>query len=146
MNPYLLILTPIIATAIAQIIKIILGRRNKMKIDDFFKFSYSGMPSGHSTFVASLATIIALSEGITSPIFAVTLAFSIIVVNDALRLRRYLGKQGEVINVLVEDLKEDQFLDKKYPILKERIGHTETEVLAGLILGMIIGIVIFVLF
>jgi uncharacterized protein len=143
MNLYLIILTPFISAAIAQIIKIILGKRNKMKIKDFFKMSYAGMPSGHSAFVASLTTVIGLSEGFQSPLFALTVAFAIIVINDALRLRQYLGQQGAILNILIKDLKEDQFLDEKYPILKEKIGHTKVEVLAGILLGIALGIIIF---
>lgn len=145
MNLYLIILTPFISAAAAQIIKIILGKRNKMKIKDFFKMSYAGMPSGHSAFVASLTTIIGLTEGFQSSLFALTLAFAIIVINDALKLRQYLGQQGAILNILIKDLKEDQFLDEKYPILKEKIGHTKIEVLAGTLLGIAIGIIFFAL-
>lgn len=146
MELYLIIITPFISAAVAQIIKIILGKRNKMRFKDLLKFSYSGMPSGHSAFVVSLVTIIGLTEGLKSPLFAVALAFAFIIINDALRLRRYLGQQGAIINILIKDLKEDQFLDEKYPILRERIGHTIIEVLAGTFLGIIIGIIIFILF
>lgn len=145
MNLYLIILTPFISAVIAQIIKISLVKRNKMKIKDFVKMTYAGMPSGHSAFVASLATIIGLIEGLHSPLFALTLAFAIIVINDALKLRQYLGQQGAILNILIKDLKEDQFLDEKYPILKEKIGHTKIEVLAGILLGIAVGITMFIL-
>jgi len=116
-----------------------------MKIKDFFRMSYAGMPSGHSAFVASLVTIIGLAEGMQSPLFALTLAFAVIVINDALKLRQYLGQQGAILNILIKDLKEDQFLDEKYPILKEKIGHTKVEVLAGILLGIAVGVIIFIL-
>lgn len=145
MNHYLIIATPFIAAAIAQSLKIVLNKKNPFKVKELFKFSYAGMPSGHSAFVSSLATILALSEGIYSPIFGVTLAFGILTVNDALRLRQYLGQQGAVLNVLIRDLKDDEFLDEKYPILKERIGHTKTEVSVGLFLGISIAFVLFFL-
>lgn len=140
---YTILLTPFVAAAIAQAIKISLTKRNKMKIKDFFAFTYAGMPSGHSAFVVSLVTIIGLSEGIKSPLFALATAFMVIVINDALKLRMYLGQQGEAINILIEDLDEDQFLDQKYPKMKERIGHTKKEVLAGSLLGLAIAIIIF---
>ncbi|MFA5644571.1 MAG: divergent PAP2 family protein [Patescibacteria group bacterium] len=146
MNLYVIIATPFISAFLAQIIKIILVKKNKMKIKDLIRLSYSGMPSGHSAFVISLATIIGLSEGFTSSLFALSLAFAVIIINDALRLRRYLGQQGAIINILIKDLKEDQFLDEKYPILRERIGHTIVEVIAGILLGLIIGILMFKLF
>lgn len=145
MNLYLIILTPFISATVAQMIKISLGRRNKMKIKDLFRMTYAGMPSGHSAFVASLTTIIGLTEGFNSSLFALTVAFAVVVINDALKLRQYLGQQGAILNILIKDLKEDQFLDEKYPILKERIGHTKIEVLAGILLGVVIGIIIFLL-
>lgn len=145
MEFYLIILTPFIAATIAQIIKIILRKKNKMEVKELLKLSYSGMPSGHSAFMSSLVTIIFLYEGHKSSIFAISLALAVIVINDALKLRQYLGQQGAIINILIKDLKDDQFLDEKYPILKERIGHTAIEVFAGIILGIIIGISVFAL-
>lgn len=146
MSHYIILLTPFIAAAIAQALKISLNKRNKMKIRDFFAFTYAGMPSGHSAFVISLVTIMGLVEGLKSPLFALSIAFAVIVINDALKLRMYLGQQGETINILVEDLDEDQFLDQKYPKMKERIGHTKREVLAGSCLGALIAVIIYFLF
>lgn len=145
MNLYLIIITPFIAAAVAQSLKIIFNRKNPFKLKELCKFSYSGMPSGHSAFVASLVTIIGLSQGIHSPIFGLALAFAILTVNDALRLRQYLGQQGAVLNILIKDLKDDQFLDEKYPILKERIGHTTSEVGVGLFLGITVAYILFFL-
>ena len=145
MKSYIILLTPIIAALLAQIVKILVVKKNKMTFKDLLRFSYSGMPSGHSAFTMSLVTIIGLTQGLQSILFAISFAFAIIVINDALRLRQYLGQQGAVLNILIEDLREDQFLDEKYPILKERIGHTFTEVIAGIILGIIVGILMFYL-
>ncbi|HPT08730.1 MAG TPA: divergent PAP2 family protein [bacterium] len=145
MKSYIILITPLIAAVIAQIIKVLLIRKNKMSLKDLLKFSYAGMPSGHSAFTMSLVTIIALTQGLSSPLFALSLAFAIIVINDALRLRQYMSQQGAVINILIKDLNDDQFLDEKYPLLKERIGHTKLEVMAGMILGMTIGLIMFVL-
>ncbi len=146
MFDYLILFTPFASAAIAQAIKISLKQRNKLKLRDFFAFTYAGMPSGHSAFVMSLVVIMGLTQGWHSPIFAMSLAFAVIVINDALKLRMYLGQQGETINILVEDLDEDQFLDQKYPKMKEKIGHTKREVLAGSILGVLISCLAYFLF
>ena len=145
MNPYLMLLTPFIAAASAQFIKVFISHSKEMKIKDIFKLTYAGMPSGHSAFVFSLLTVIGLSQGLDSPIFLLTLVFALIVINDALKLRRYLGKQGEVINTLIKDLQEDQFLDEKYPLLRERIGHTIIETLVGSLLGISVSLIMFFL-
>jgi acid phosphatase family membrane protein YuiD len=87
----------------------------------------------------SLATIIFLTEGLTAP-FAVALVLAIITIRDAVGLRRYIGKQGEVINDLVADLDEDDFLDAKYPHLAERIGHTKKQAIVGAVIGLIVSL------
>ena len=146
MSSYLMIIAPFAAAAIAQTSKAFFNRRNPFKISELYRFSYSGMPSGHSAFVASLVTIIGLIEGATSPVFALALVFAVLTINDALRLRKYLGNQGAVLNILISDLKDDHFLDEKYPILKERIGHTIYDVIAGVFLGVVVSLIFFLFF
>jgi hypothetical protein len=144
---HLILLTPFVAAAIAQIIKISIKQKGqKLNIKDFFIFTYSGMPSGHSALMVSLATITALTEGLYSALFAVTFVITVVVINDALRLRKYLGQHGEVLNVLVKELKSDDLLDRKYPHLLEKIGHTKTQVLAGCVLGFIVAVAAYVIF
>ncbi len=145
MNNYLVLATPFIAAGISQFLKMFLNQDNPFKAKDLFRLSYAGMPSSHSAFVSSMTMIIGLTQGFTSPIFGLSLAISALTINDALKLRQYLGQQGSVLNILIRDLKDDQFLDEKYPILKERIGHTKMEVTVGLIIGITIATLIFVL-
>ena len=99
------------------------------------------MPSGHSAMVISLTTIVGLVYGPTSPLFAVAVILAIVVIKDAVGIRRYLGEHGKVLNVLVKDLKDDEVLDKRYPHLLERIGHTPIQVLAGSLLGFLISLI-----
>ena len=103
------------------------------------------MPSGHSAMVVSLTTIIGLKIGWLSPLFAVSFIFAIIVIRDALGIRRYLGEHGKVLNVLVKDLRDDKVLDEKYPHLLERIGHTPAQVIVGSIIGFLISVFGFLL-
>lgn len=134
-----ILLLPLIAGAIAQIIKFFIGS-NEQKISFKNIMAYSGMPSGHSAIVISLATIIALKEGWQSPLLAVSVILAIIVIRDALGIRRYLGEHGRVLNVLVKDLGNDQVLDEKYPRLLERIGHTPMQVFAGALIGFFVSL------
>lgn len=138
MADYLVLFAPFLSGMLAQAIKISLKKRNNLKLKDFFLFTYAGMPSGHSAFVVSLSVTMGLTQGWNSPIFVLALVFSILTISDALKLRRYLGQQGEAINTLVDDLSDDQFLDQKYPKMKEKVGHTKREVLAGAALGAFI--------
>jgi len=103
-------------------------------------FSYSGMPSSHAAAAIGLTTIIGLRLGLASPFFAIVLFFTILVIRDAVGIRRYIGAQGEVINDLVKDLGNDQYLNQAYPKMKERVGHTKKQILAGSLIGFIIAL------
>ena len=117
MNNYLILATPFIAAGISQFLKMFLNKDNPFKARDLFRLYYAGMPSSHSAFVSSMTIVLGLTQGFSSPIFGLSLAISALTINDALKLRQYLGQQGAVLNVLIRDLKDDQFLDEKYPIL-----------------------------
>jgi len=134
---YQFIILPVIAALITQIIKFLI-RSNKLKVNWRNIIAYSGMPSGHATVTVSLATIIGLNEGAASPLFALSIFFCLMTLRDALGLRQYLGQHGEVINELVEDLDEDQMLDRKYPELKEKIGHNLLQILVGAFIGFLV--------
>ena len=142
---YIYILTPIIAFIIAQGAKVFL-RSFHHKITWHDVFAYSDMPSGHTAVTVSLVTILGLRLGIDSPIFAVAFVFATIVITDAIGLRNYLGQHGKTLNVLVKDLKEDEFLDRSYPKQLERIGHTPFQVIVGAFVGILTSLVSFLLF
>jgi acid phosphatase family membrane protein YuiD len=141
---YHVLLLPIISGIIAQAIKFFI-KSNEQKLDFRHLLSYSGMPSGHGAMVISLAAIIGLEEGITSPLFAISAIIAIIVIRDAMGIRRYLGQHGKILNILVKDLKEDEVLDEHYPHLLERIGHTPAQILVGGIIGFLVSMAGFLL-
>lgn len=137
---------PIIAFCLAQGTKIVIKifKRKKLVWRDLV--AYSDMPSGHTATVVSLSTIMFLSQGMMSPEFALAFVFMMIVITDAIGLRNYLGQHGKTLNVLVDDLKEDDYLDNSYPKQLERIGHTPMQVLIGGILGFLVSFIGFLLF
>ena len=131
---YQILLLPLLSGLTAQIIKFFIkSNEQKLKLKNLL--AYSGMPSGHSAMTVSLAAIIGLKNGWESPLFAVCAIIAIIIMRDALGIRRYLGRHGKILNILVKDLKEDKLLDEKYPRLLEKIGHTPAQVLAGALIG-----------
>jgi uncharacterized protein len=144
--PYMILLTPFIAAATAQIIKLIIkARTHKVKFRDLL--NYSDMPSGHTALVVSMLTIIGLTQGATSPLFGLAFVFTILVINDAVRLRNYMGQQGAALNVLIKDLKDDDItLDHRYPHLLDKIGHKTSQVLAGMLLGIIVSLISYFIF
>ena len=107
------------------------------------------MPSSHSATVGGLATAAFLQFGPDSFEFAIAAIFAFIVMYDAMNVRLETGKQGAILNILIknEDIKAklDQTSRDKWgeTILKEYVGHTPSQVLIGLILGIIIGVVVF---
>lgn len=131
---------PLGAGALAQLIKFFI-RSNQKTIKLKNLLAYSGMPSGHSAMIVSLATIVGLIEGITSPLFGVTVVLAVIVIRDALGIRRYLGQHGRTLNILVKDLSDDQVLEEHYPHHLERVGHTPIQVLAGSLLGLAVSLI-----
>jgi len=139
---YIYLLCPIVGFTIAQGAKVFLHSLNH-KITWHDVFAYSDMPSGHTAVVTALVVILGLKLGLTSPIFAVAFVFATIVVTDAIGLRNYLGQHGKTLNVLVKDLKEDEFLDRSYPRLLEHIGHTPLQALIGAIVGALTSIIFY---
>ena len=95
-----------------------------------------GMPSGHSATVTSLAVISALSFGFDSFQFAVTALLAIIVCHDAMGVRLETGKQAQIINEMMEAF--EVWTKKELPEvkLKEFVGHTPIQVIAGILLGI----------
>ena len=101
-------------------------------------FDSGGMPSSHTALVVGLTTAIAYQYGLGSALFPLSLAFSLIVMYDAAGVRRHAGKQAEVLNKILDDMFHGQPIsDRK---LKEVLGHSPLQVLAGAVLGVFIGI------
>ncbi len=138
-----IIILPLIAGLLAQVLKFFI-RSNKLKPSFKALTTYSGMPSGHSAIVTSLAVIVGLQEGWDSSIFAVSLVFAILTIRDALGIRQYLGQHGKMLNILIKDLDDDNVLTQKYPHMLERIGHTPIQVFVGSILGLIVSLIGFI--
>jgi len=136
------LLLPLIAALIAQTAKFFI-KSNHEKLSLKIVTSYSGMPSGHAALVIALVTIIGLKNGILSPLFAISLVFAIIIIRDAVGIRRYLGEHGRMLNELVKDLKEepDKPLDQNYPHLLEKIGHTPAQVFIGSLIGFFVSLI-----
>jgi acid phosphatase family membrane protein YuiD len=95
------------------------------------------MPSAHSALVTALACGIGQTLGWSSPIFAATSIFSIIVMYDAAGVRQAAGKQAKVLNQIIDELFQEkpEFREDR---LKELLGHTPFQVIAGSILGVMI--------
>ena len=135
-NPYLL--TALSAWAVAQVVKTILYAVMNGGIDWERLFGDGGMPSGHSATVSSLAVFCALMHGTHTHEFAVAAILAIIVCHDAMGVRHETGKQAVLINELIEGFQKMK-VEHKLPAieLKEFVGHTPLQVIAGIALGVL---------
>ncbi len=99
-----------------------------------------GMPSSHSAVVTSIATLIGKYEGITSPLFALSVVFAFVVMYDAAGIRRAAGKQARLLNKIVNTpgLTNLQVQEK----LVEVLGHTPKQVIVGALIGIIAGLIL----
>lgn len=124
----------------AQVIKVILVFITSHKLDFRRLTGSGGMPSSHSSITMSLTMSIGFVHGFDSALFAVAMILTFVVMYDASGVRRSAGQQAAILNKLVDEWGRGKFsdTDKK---LKELLGHTPLEVIAGAILGILIAVI-----
>lgn len=127
-----LLVNSLIAWAVAQIIKTLIYAAIHRKLDFQRLFGDGGMPSGHSATVTAMATTSAIEYGLASPVFAITAILGIIVMHDAMGVRREAGKHAKILNHLLLSLSQDT---PPEDVLKEFLGHTPLQVCFGALLG-----------
>ena len=138
-NPFLM--TGLISWLIAQILKTVIHFAIYRKLEVERLFGDGGMPSGHSATVSSVCTMCGLFYGLGSVEFAISAILAIIVCHDAMGVRRETGKQAVLLNELTKAfsaLANENLPEVK---LKEFVGHTPIQVLAGILIGIINGFV-----
>lgn len=138
---YLLML-PIVSWAAAQIIKAIIHRVVNGKFNAERLVGSGGMPSSHAALVCSLMVGAARKFGLSNPYFAICTVLAAIVMYDAMGVRLETGKQARLLNMIMDDMREegqDLGTEKR---LKELVGHTPFQVLSGALLGVLIAILI----
>lgn len=136
LSPY--IIAVIVAWVAAQGSKYLVHVSRTRSFSSFQQLYLSGnMPSSHSATTVALATLVGLTEGFESAIFAVAALFAAVVMYDAVMVRRSSGEQGFAIGELINELKS------KVTLPRAAKGHQPLEVAVGAILGIAIGLVIF---
>lgn len=132
------LITGVSSWAVAQVLKTIIHFIIYKKFDISRLFGDGGMPSGHSATVTSIAVAAALFYGTGSFEFAIAAILAIIVCHDAMGVRLETGKQAVIINELVKafNILSAQDLSEEVK-LKEFVGHTPIQVLAGMLIGVL---------
>jgi acid phosphatase family membrane protein YuiD len=125
----------LLACVMAQVFKILIELVQHGKINLQALFTSGGMPSAHSAFVAALAVGVGQTTGWASPEFALAFVFALIVMYDAAGVRQAAGLQARILNQILDELfQEDHHLSQDR--LKELLGHTPVQVIAGFCLGV----------
>jgi acid phosphatase family membrane protein YuiD len=135
------LLKPLLAWLMAQVIKIIIEAFRNKKVDFKRIAGAGGMPSSHAALTVALTSALWKDFGPNNPLVAVTAVFTLIVLYDAAGVRRAAGKQAAVLNLIIEELTLHKQLSEKR--LKELLGHTPLQVLAGILLGILVGYYLF---
>ena len=130
------LITGVSSWFVAQVMKTIIYAIINKKLVLERMVGDGGMPSGHSATVTSLAVISGLSFGFDSFQFAVTALLAIIVCHDAMGVRLETGKQAQIINEMTAAF--EVWTKKELPEikLKEFVGHTPIQVIAGILIGI----------
>jgi uncharacterized protein len=128
-----------LAWLIAQVLKIIIELALYHKVNWVRIWESGGMPSSHSSCVVACAVSAGKLYGLASPVFGVAVILAMIVMYDAMNVRRTAGDMAKIVNYMMEhwtEMKPDMFGNK----LKELLGHTPIQVFFGALLGFIIGL------
>jgi acid phosphatase family membrane protein YuiD len=138
-NP--LFLAPLSSLIIAQLLKMVIfllkvKRRTSREILETVAWRTGGMPSSHAALVTSLSVSAVYRAGFNSDLFIVTLFFALIIMRDAMGVRRSSGLQARALNSLGRQLTEKTGVE--YHAVKEVHGHTPMEVVVGALLGFFI--------
>ena len=127
-----------LAWAVAQALKVMLTLAISRRFDKSRVLGSGGMLSSLSAMACAMVMTIGFREGFSSSIFALAFCFSGVVMYDAAGVRRSTGRNAAVINQLMDMLSGNGYtFDEKR--LKELVGHTPIQVLAGALLGTLIG-------
>ena len=136
---YKYLIVPFATWFFIQLFKLIYDLVTTKKFNFKRILGVGGMPSSHSAVVVALATMIGKSQGITSPIFGLSVVFAFVVMYDAAGVRRAAGKQAKLLNKIVDTpgLTGVEVTER----LQEVLGHTPIQVFVGAFIGLIVGLV-----
>jgi uncharacterized protein len=129
---YSYLITPFVAWLTAGSLKFLVNSMRAGKLA-YGLIGYGGLPSNHAAIVSSMTALIGLKEGLQHPAFGVAMTLTFIVLLDANSLRKQIGLQAKTINSLTQQ----NDISNRSP-LRERIGHTKIELLAGLVVGLLV--------
>lgn len=129
----------LICWGMAQVLKVATSSIREHRLSWRMLFSAGGMPSSHTAIISSITVGIGIREGIDSPLFALAAGIAGVVMYDAAGVRRAAGHQAAVLNQIIDELFQGHPISEVR--LRELLGHTPLQVLAGAILGVAVTLI-----
>ncbi|HTL88701.1 MAG TPA: divergent PAP2 family protein [Leptolyngbya sp.] len=131
------LLLALTACLIAQATKLVIELIVHRKVNFRVLVETGGMPSSHSALVTALAMGVGLTDGWASTQFAIATIVAFIVMYDSQGVRQAAGKQAKILNQIIDEFftGEHHFNEDR---LKELLGHTPVQVIAGALLGIVV--------
>jgi acid phosphatase family membrane protein YuiD len=126
---------------LAQTTKVIIGVFREKRFNFRWFVGTGGMPSSHAAGASALATSVGLEYGFNSPLFAVAATFCMVTMFDAQGVRRATGFQATILNKMMDDIYWKGQIESER--LKELVGHTPIEVVAGFFFGMTCAMILY---
>ena len=132
------LIIPIAVWAIAQLLKVFVTLVGEKSFDWWFLLRSGGMPSSHTALVCALATAVAIMDGFNSVTFAIAAILAMVVMYDAAGVRQAVSQQSIILNRILKELRDKRPRAEVERGLREFIGHTPFQVIAGAALGIFI--------
>jgi len=132
------LVAPLCAWAVAQLLKVFIALVKDKRLDLRYLVISGGMPSAHSALVSALATSVAIIQGLGSVAFGITAILALVVMYDAAGIRQSVGLQSVVLNRIMKELRSRRPIAELERDLREFIGHTPFQVIAGAVLGIVV--------
>lgn len=125
----------------AQVLKVVIHLIRNRTFNPLRVLDTGGMPSSHTAVVTALTVGVAVYQGVSSPLFGISLIFSLYFIFEATGLRQEVGNQARVLNEIIEKFKETHYFNADS--LRELIGHTWAEVWGGFALGLLVALLVY---
>ncbi len=128
---------------VAQILKAVTGvfKIKKFTLTEFF-FGTGGMPSSHTAAVIGLLVSCGVKYGLGSGYFAISFILSMIVIRDAVGMRRQVGEHAKALNLIFKELVESKDPENTQKAFSELAGHTPLQVFMGALVGLVVALLV----
>ncbi len=134
-------LITILVWILAQAAKVLVGFFKERRFNFRWFIGTGGMPSSHAAGASAMATCVGLNQGFDSAVFAVAASFAMVTMFDAQGVRRATGHQATILNKMMDDMYWKGQIEEKR--LKELVGHTPIQVLAGFLFGILCAVLFY---